>query len=320
MGTVDLFVVTHHGQPVSNAPVLVHAIAPRVAIMNNGTRKGGQPDAMRVLFTSPGLEDLWQLHFSQLSGQEYTVPGMFIANVVDDRPASMPIEPIAAPAPASGRSAAAGAQRARVLDQGVGARRRLVHGHERAQRVYQELRREPQSAQIAGQRASSGSLRSMARLVAADASPLIGLANAGALHLLRELFGTVTITRLVKDEVTGRPDRPGARELDAAMREGWVRVAPAPPETWRYTGIDPGEASTIALAAQHEGALVLMDDILGAAQAAALGLEVLGLGGLLLAAKRARLIESVQPLVARLAGRGFTFPDDVRRALLTRCR
>jgi beta-lactamase superfamily II metal-dependent hydrolase len=102
LGSVDLFVVTHHGQPVSNPPVLVHALAPRVAIMNNGTRKGGQPDAMKVLFSSPGLEDLWQLHFSLLSGQEYTVPGAFIANVVDEQPASLPIEPIAAPAPGAG--------------------------------------------------------------------------------------------------------------------------------------------------------------------------------------------------------------------------
>jgi len=99
LGNVDLFVVTHHGQPISNAPVLVHAVAPRVAVMNNGTRKGGQPDAMKVLFSSPGLEDLWQLHFSQLSGQEYTVPGVFIANIIDEQPAALPIEPIAAPAP-----------------------------------------------------------------------------------------------------------------------------------------------------------------------------------------------------------------------------
>ena len=99
LGTVDLFIVTHHGQPVSNAPVLVHAVAPRVAIMNNGTRKGGQPDAMKVLFSSPGLEDLWQLHFSQLSGQDYTVPGVFIANTVDDQPASMPIAALTPPAP-----------------------------------------------------------------------------------------------------------------------------------------------------------------------------------------------------------------------------
>ena len=94
IGAVDLFVVSHHGQPISNAEVLVHAIEARVAVMNNGTRKGGQPDAMRVLYSAPGLEDLWQLHFSQLSGQEYTVPGVFIANPVDEPQASMPIAPL----------------------------------------------------------------------------------------------------------------------------------------------------------------------------------------------------------------------------------
>jgi beta-lactamase superfamily II metal-dependent hydrolase len=101
LGAVDLFIVSHHGQPISNSPVLVHALRPRVAVLNNGTRKGGQPDAMKVLFSSPGLEDLWQMHFSQLSGQEYTVPGAFIANTIDQQPAAMPIEGIAAPAPGS---------------------------------------------------------------------------------------------------------------------------------------------------------------------------------------------------------------------------
>ena len=94
IGTVDLFVVSHHGQPISNAEVLVHAVEARVAIMNNGTRKGGQPEAMRVLYSAPGLEDLWQLHFSQLSGQEYTVPGLFIANPIDEIQDAMPIAPM----------------------------------------------------------------------------------------------------------------------------------------------------------------------------------------------------------------------------------
>ena len=102
IGTVDLWVVTHHGQPVSNPEVLVHAIRPRVAIMNNGTRKGGQPDAMKVIHSAPGLEDLWQIHFSLLSGQEYTAPGMFIANIVDEQPPAMPIAPTAAPQPGPG--------------------------------------------------------------------------------------------------------------------------------------------------------------------------------------------------------------------------
>jgi competence protein ComEC len=96
IGAVDLFVVSHHGQPISNSPVLVHAIHPRVAILNNGTRKGGQPDAMKVIHSSPGLEDLWQIHFSLLSGQEYTQPGMFVANLVDDAPPVLPVQPLSA--------------------------------------------------------------------------------------------------------------------------------------------------------------------------------------------------------------------------------
>jgi competence protein ComEC len=94
IGTVDVSIVSHHGQPSSNAEVLVHAIQARVAILNNGTRKGGQPSAMKILYSAPRLEDLWQLHFSQLSGQEYSVPGVFIANMIDDQPGAMPIDPM----------------------------------------------------------------------------------------------------------------------------------------------------------------------------------------------------------------------------------
>lgn len=119
--------------------------------------------------------------------------------------------------------------------------------------------------------------------VVADSSALIGLARAGAFDSLREDFGVVTITRLVKDEVTARPDLPGARELVAAMRDGWIRVAPTPLSTWEYPDLDAGEASTLALALQHERALVLMDDAAGRVRAAELGLPVRSLAQLLAA-------------------------------------
>jgi competence protein ComEC len=102
IGTVDVLLGLHHGQASSNSPVLVHALHPRVAIMNNGTRKGGEPETMQTVHSSPGLEDLWQMHFSLLSGQEYTVPGMFIANTIDDPPSAIPIAPIRAPQPGPG--------------------------------------------------------------------------------------------------------------------------------------------------------------------------------------------------------------------------
>jgi len=102
IGTVDLAIVSHHGLNISNSEVLVHALQPRAAIMNNGTRKGGQPGTMQILFTAPRLQDLWQMHFSELSGQEYTVPGVFIANEIDNQPATMPIA--AADQPPAGSS------------------------------------------------------------------------------------------------------------------------------------------------------------------------------------------------------------------------
>ena len=106
IGVFDLFIVSHHGQPTSNTESLVHAIQSRVAVLNNGTRKGGQPDAMKVLYSAPGLEDLWQLHFSLLSGQEYTVPGLFIANTIDDQQPTIAVAPMTPPPPGAGASPA----------------------------------------------------------------------------------------------------------------------------------------------------------------------------------------------------------------------
>ena len=102
IGTVDVLLGLHHGQASSNSPVLVHAVHPRAALMNDGTRKGGEPEVMQTVHSSPGLEDLWQLHFSILSGQEYTVPGMFIANTTDEQPSALPVAPVPAPPPGPG--------------------------------------------------------------------------------------------------------------------------------------------------------------------------------------------------------------------------
>ena len=82
IGTVDVYLTSHHGLAASGSPALVHAVQPRVAVMNNGTRKGGATDAFRVLHESPGLEDLWQLHWSYNAGLD-NAPAMFVANVDD---------------------------------------------------------------------------------------------------------------------------------------------------------------------------------------------------------------------------------------------
>jgi competence protein ComEC len=81
IGTVDVLLVSHHGLNQSNSPALVDAVHPRVAIMNNGAKKGASPDAWQIVKDSPGLEDLWQLHFAEAGGKEHNVADSFIANV-----------------------------------------------------------------------------------------------------------------------------------------------------------------------------------------------------------------------------------------------
>lgn len=81
LGKIDVYLTTHHGLDQSNPATLVHAVAPRVAIMNNGAKKGGSPSAWQIIRKSPGLEDLWQLHFSVAGGAANNSPDSFIANV-----------------------------------------------------------------------------------------------------------------------------------------------------------------------------------------------------------------------------------------------
>ena len=87
IGTADLYLVTHHGTEhpgtgdSSNAPAIVYALHPRVAVMNNGAIKGGHPLAWQTIHDSPGLEGFWQLHYSMAGGEDHNVPEQFIANV-----------------------------------------------------------------------------------------------------------------------------------------------------------------------------------------------------------------------------------------------
>jgi beta-lactamase superfamily II metal-dependent hydrolase len=83
VGTIDLFMVSHHGLPFSNAKYFVHPLHPRVAIMNNGPRKGGDPAVLDIVKSSPGLEDLWQLHYSPKGGDAKNAPKDFCANITD---------------------------------------------------------------------------------------------------------------------------------------------------------------------------------------------------------------------------------------------
>ncbi len=77
-GKLDVYLTTRHG---GKSPKAIWALAPRVAILNNGPSKGGEAAGWKMVTGSPGLEDLWQLHFAIAGGKETNVPDSLIANV-----------------------------------------------------------------------------------------------------------------------------------------------------------------------------------------------------------------------------------------------
>ena len=81
LGVVDVFMVSRHGSNFSDSLPFVRALHPQVAIMNNGSRKGGAPEVWQRIHEIPGLEDFWQLHFAIAAGKEHNSPDTFIANV-----------------------------------------------------------------------------------------------------------------------------------------------------------------------------------------------------------------------------------------------
>lgn len=80
LGKVDVLIVSHHGWFQSSSPALVDAVGARVAIMDNGAKKGGSTATLDTIAKAPGLETSWQLHYSEEGGEEHNTAQEYIAN------------------------------------------------------------------------------------------------------------------------------------------------------------------------------------------------------------------------------------------------
>ncbi len=80
LGVVDVYLTTHHGKSTSGSRQIVWALQPRVAIMNNGPDTDAAPETWQTIHDSPGLLDLWQLHYATANGRAHNAPDNFIAN------------------------------------------------------------------------------------------------------------------------------------------------------------------------------------------------------------------------------------------------
>jgi competence protein ComEC len=80
IGAVDVYLVSHHGGADAADPATLAAFRPRVAVLNNGAKKGGEAPIFDVLRNAEALEDVWQIDLSAQEGAE-NFPSAFIANL-----------------------------------------------------------------------------------------------------------------------------------------------------------------------------------------------------------------------------------------------
>jgi predicted nucleic acid-binding protein len=136
-------------------------------------------------------------------------------------------------------------------------------------------------------------------LVISDASALIHLVNIGRLGLLKDFFGQIVVPSAVWKEVVDLGEgRSGAEEIRQAGGSGWMTVeAPSDNAFVRALSreLDDGEAEVIALAVERKADLILVDETEARRVADLYGIPKTGIIGLLLKAKREKIIDLLKP-------------------------
>jgi len=147
-------------------------------------------------------------------------------------------------------------------------------------------------------------------IVVADTGPLIALGRVECLKLLHDLYQDVLIPPAVRDELHLGSERPGARQSAEALEQGWLQVQELSAGSAQALSdlmlvLDPGEAEAILLAEEMNCKFLLIDERKGRAIANRRGVPVVGIAGVLLAAKKRGLIDAVMPILQNMEQAGY---------------
>jgi uncharacterized protein len=156
--------------------------------------------------------------------------------------------------------------------------------------------------------------------VVSNTGPLIALAKADSLGILKALFETVLTPPAVQRELFAKVGAESRRLEEAAadfIRTTPVSLSGAPRQIAELAGhLGPGEQEAIALAAGSQ-ALLVIDERLGRSAARRLGIRVTGTVGVLLEARRRGALERVAPVLNRIRHNGYWLSDELVRVALT---
>ena len=156
-------------------------------------------------------------------------------------------------------------------------------------------------------------------LVVSNSSPIMNLAIIGQLHLIQELFGEIIIPKEVWAEliIEGK-GKPGINEIEKAK---WIKVVKVKNDSLVKTltkDLDVGESAAIALAIERKANLLLLDETDARNLAEFYNLTKTGVLGILMRAKKRRLIKQIKPMLEKLKIQAhFWIKPDLYDAILS---
>lgn len=158
-------------------------------------------------------------------------------------------------------------------------------------------------------------------LVVSNTSPIMNLAVVDLLNLLRQQFGEVFVPAAVIEELRLDTDYPGTDKIRQAISDGWLHQEVVENQQIILAlkrELDNGEAEAIALALQLKADLILMDERDGRSVAKSMGLNPIGILGVLVRAKQAGTIQSVKEVLNKLRNEaGFYITDGLMQNILS---
>ena len=159
-----------------------------------------------------------------------------------------------------------------------------------------------------------------AKLVVADAGPLIALAVGGVLPLCVKMLNGLVVPEAVLLECTEDVSAPGAAILQSLSKAGKFEIIPAaslmPLDAAYAQGLGGGEIAVLSYAAKH-ALLAMVDERRARRVAARLGVAVIGSGTVIAQLKRQGLIQSVKPVLLSWKQHGYFVSDLVLRDILS---
>ena len=150
-----------------------------------------------------------------------------------------------------------------------------------------------------------------------DSGPLIAFAVSGYVSLLKEVFDKILIPVAVLEELRLDTGLPGGSVLAKIIyQDKWIEVSQFTPAKSVIPDIlDPGESSAIALALKEKSILII-DEKKGRRVAVSVGLKIAGSAGILIAAKRKKIIHKVYPIIASMENSGYFFSEEIKKRIL----